>query len=549
MRKQLLWLALGLGLSACAANPQPQFPNGRLDTSKACAEWRWIGVSRPGAQCPDVSGWTVRPLFAQLAPSQQEWLCDGEEQASEKVPGPEVIRELNRFCVYEIADRKKSLKQLPFPPAVSADLVRFDQDCAALALTDTYQVAETWMPDTEAFLARAGHPRRPLEINNRLGVRLAFLDTEPTGVGLPKRSRNSLHGFILAHLAQQMVCNGEATGNCAAQVTTRLAMPIIEFNPKHPQANRIDKERGGFLGMQSDLAEAIRKEVDSWLPERKSQRHLVLNLSMAWDGALFGGLNEEQVSDMRAGTQAVYQALRYAAGYDVLVLAAAGNQKQDPCVNFGPLLPAAWERGAPEADCRDSPQAPLVYAVGGVQADGSPLANSRPGGMPRRVAYGETEVFTGSSVATAVVSSIAAVVWDTNPDWSSDQVMRFLDGTENEPPRLRADATGTRQTLKASSIAKNTGLKADFWFPDPLTLQTAPAVRRLSLCSVLQQDCSPPATSLFVPAAVHALETRAGEAPDASHHKDQMKGSCQPWLFPQPEFDPCPTCPPPRPGS
>src|SRR5688572_920677 len=56
MRKQVLWLALcaGLGLSACATSLRPQAPEAPVDASKACANWRWIGISRPGARCPDV---------------------------------------------------------------------------------------------------------------------------------------------------------------------------------------------------------------------------------------------------------------------------------------------------------------------------------------------------------------------------------------------------------------------------------------------------------------------------------------------------------------
>src|SRR5688572_4995973 len=139
MRKHFLWLALctGFGLSACATG-RPQAPTAPLDTTKACASWRWIGISRPGAQCPDAPGWTVRPLFPQLAPIEKEPECPEDGPPLDDVPDPKVIRELNRFCVYEIADWKKSPKKTPFPPTASAELVRIDQDCAALSLAETY---------------------------------------------------------------------------------------------------------------------------------------------------------------------------------------------------------------------------------------------------------------------------------------------------------------------------------------------------------------------------------------------------------------------------
>jgi hypothetical protein len=545
MRRHFLWLALctSLGLSACATG-RPPAPTAPLDAAKACAAWRWIGVSRSGAQCPAVPGWTVRPLFPQLA-SIQPPECPGDKPPLKGVPDPELIRELNRFCVYEIAEPKRLMKRLPPPPTTSPDLVRIDQDCAGLSLSERYLEARSWKaaPDPEELLAQAGKPREPLPIDGQRGVRLAFLDTQPTFEDVPLHQGRSPHGFTLAKIAQELVCapapkEPEPYKHCAAQITTRLALPILEFNAKDSKANRIDLERGGFLGMQSDLAVAIRQEVDRWLAQRteRSQRHLVLNLSLAWNGQLFGGLTGEQIAEMKAGTQAVYRALQYAAGFDVLVLAAAGNQQLEPCLNFGPLLPAAWEEGTPlERDC-DTPEQPparLLYAVGGLQADGTPLANARPGGMPQRAAYGKTKVFEGSSVATAIVSSIAAVVWDTFPHLSSQEVMAYLDRSQ-EDLRVRNDPLA---------------LQADFWFHtrDPITLrvndEAPPPVRRLSLCAALTTACqenpcpplpdcgerlSPPRRSLVPPSE-----------PGAN------RGSCAPWTLPQPAILPCPACEPP----
>ncbi|MFL6203529.1 MAG: hypothetical protein ACJ76J_30550 [Thermoanaerobaculia bacterium] len=556
MRKQLLWLALcsGLLLSACATGrPQAAAP---IDTAKACASWRWIGISRPGAQCPDVPGWTVRPMFPQLAPVEGEQKCPDDKRPEDvtdstilslssqrgpvqpepesecpywpplkDVPKPEVIRELNRFCVYEIEGWRKFLKKIPLPPAANAELVRIDQDCAALSLSERYLDAKSWKtdPDPEKLLAYAGRPSASLRMgDDERSVRLAFLDTEPTSEVVPMKQGHSPHGFTLAKLAQELVCSPEPDEQepyrrCAAQITTQLALPILEFNAKYPKGNVTDLVRGGFVGMQSDLAVAIRKEVQSWLDQRteRSQKHLILNLSLAWDGRYFGGLNGEQIADMQAGTQAVYRALQYAAGFDVLVLAAAGNQKNEPCVNFGPLLPAAWEETPPREKCCGQPEekpVPLVYAVGGVQEDGSPLDNARPGGMPRRVAYGKTKVFEGSSVATAIVSSIAAAVWDDDPSLKSWEVMGLLDGvTGAELPRM-----------------------ADFW--SSANTPVAPPVRRLSLCSVLQQPCSPEAFAAPL----------AGDLHQAGIPKLSTKGSCQPWLLPQPDILPCPACDPPK---
>jgi hypothetical protein len=517
MRKlRIVWLVccLAIGLNACATFESSRRPS-HPDTVKACAEWRWIGISQPEAPCPEVPGWTVRPMFPQLSPVPPSGdLC--EEQESKRYRRQiDAVRDLNRFCVYEIKNQKKKLQDLALPSAASAGLVRLDQDCAALSLTAA-ETDKIWKPESSDFLARVGKPSpsTPLRIENRPEVRLAFLDTQPTGDGAPAVSGNSPHGYTLAHIARQMICDPNDQSRCAARITTRLALPIIKFNAKSPKLSEIDPKNGGFLGMQSDLATAIIDEVRSW-QQQNSQRHLVLNLSMAWDGELFGGLDEEQITEMRAGSQAVYKALQYAAEFDVLVLAAAGNQKRDPCTNFGPLLPAAWEKEAPHASCHENAQ--LLYAVGGLQSNDTPLDNARPGGMPRRVAYGEAAIFSGSSVATAVASSIAAVVWSAFPDFDSHKIMAILDDSG--------------QTL----------FPADFWFSG--ASKSAPMAHKLTLCDALRQACGDNHTL-----AICNIQCDPVTLPESSKlfgkpaKKVIWKGSCQPWLFPQPE-DPIRACP------
>lgn len=520
MRKRLLfgfatWLAIG---SSACTTMQPARPH--LETAKACTEWRWIGISRPEVRCPEVPGWTVRPLFPQLASS---WSC-GEKESG---PTPELIRELNRFCVYETTKSGKGPRDLPFPPSASDDLVRFDQDCAAIATTDRELDAQDRRGDQDLLRPQQS---QPIDIGNPAGVRLAFLDTQPDGVGVPSRPGNSRHGFTLAHLARQLLCAPGSNTHCAAQITTRLALPIVAFDPVTRKNNVIDPVGGGHIGMQSDLAEAIRDEVDDWRAAN-AQRRLVLNLSVAWDGNLFDGLGREEIAQMQAGTQAVYYALEYAAAFDVLVLAAAGNQRVEPCDNYGPLLPAAWEKAPPRnGTCpRKYPDTPLVYAVGGVYPGGQRLANARPGGMPRRAAYGETPVllsvnpdqidetriYSGSSVATAYASAVAAAVWSADPGLSPAEVMERLDSKGPELPWM-----------------------ADFWSGD----EPRPAVRMVSDCAVMNNACggSP------CPVRLQCSPLGQDVAPPPLGVEVSSLGSCQPWLHPQPDDPPClnPNCPP-----
>jgi hypothetical protein len=528
-RPHLFWLAaLALGLGACASAKAPRLDT--LDTAAACADWRWIGISQPDAQCPGVTGWTGRPMFPQLAPPPPE--CS-QNPLAPRAPAAKVLRELNRFCVYE---RANAHGRKPFPTAGSMGLVRVDQDCAALSVSGVSGVsagpnlaatikASIKGPQTEDFFAQAGKPRVPLKIDNWLGVRLAFLDTEPTRVGVPETMGNSAHGYILSHIARQLVCTPEPIDHCAVQIATRLALPIQKFDPRSLSRTRIDREQGGVIGTQGDLAEAIRNEVDAWR-SAKAQQHLVLNLSVAWDGRLFGGLDEAQIAEMRAGTQAVYRALEYAAGYDVLVLAAAGNQKREPCEGTGALLPAAWESGGRET-CGGSPR-PLIYAVGGVDSGGNPLLNSRPGGMPKRSAFGEVKdwKFSGSSISTAVVSSTAALVWDSFPDLDSHGVMEILDGGGEDlsyPP--------------------------DFWFGSAAPpVAPFPQARRVSLCATLRAACDRHPDK---PCPLRAAcERWSPSQADLTRPATEILGlgSCQPWLATQPEDDPCLACIKPPPG-
>jgi hypothetical protein len=522
---------LAIALCGCATHNVK-----RPENTSACTDWRWIGItSGPEVACPRVPGWQVTPLFDE---ARQPANYYGLPQRASG-PSPEkVARELARFCVYEIADKGRKLSDLPFPPATSTDLVRFDQDCAALAASSDSKPKPApwpWEPHSERFLAQAGKPAAPLVVDGPPRVRLAILDNHPTGTGAPTWQPGlRQHGYTLAHLARNLVCPTGSSQRCAAQITTRLALPIVEFDPKNPKRYRTDEIHGGYLGLQSHLAQAIRDEVDAWQRDRQSEdgpQHLVLNLSLAWDGSFFGGLDAGQRCELRAGTQAVYRALEYAASFDALVLAAAGNQKHEPCSNRGPLLPAAWEKGSsPGESCNEPPQAPLVYAVGAVGSDGRPLGNARSAAMPRRAACGEnaivpsekpgqpTALYSGTSMSTAVASSIAAVVWSFFPGIDSPQrLMKILDGSGND-----------------------LGSAADFWFHDSLPLASpAPSVHRLSLCEALKaacldQDslpcpvssCDPwtPESSLDLPEMINTL------AP----------GSCTPWIYPQPEDPPCP---------
>lgn len=534
MRRLLLpwfaaWIAFGLG--ACGTVRQSAI------SKPACAEWQWIGIkSQPEDPCPEIQGWEESPLFepraAAATPNPDAYRY--KQEVRRATPDPTVVTELKRFCTYEREPGTTS------PPASPGKLVRIDRDCAAVAVvadTDPATVTD-WEVFSRRFLAQAGGT--PLEIKNRKGVRLAFLDTHPTGdlahATRPESDLASEHGYTLAHIARNLICSPKDPNACAAEIRTRLALPITHFDAKSRERTGFDPANGGRIGLQSDLAEAIRAEVDEWagkLQEENAPQHLVLNLSVAWDGKRFDGLDETQVAEMGAGTQAVYWALRYAAGFDVLVLAAAGNQST--CEKDRPLLPAAWEQGAPREGL------PGLYAVGGVDSMGQPLANARRRAMPPRAAYGRSTVvsdsvgsttkFTGTSIATAVVSSIAAIVWDTLPDYKPHQIMDLLYRSGDSLPMSRTNPSPRL---------------ADFWSgAGTAAAAEPPAVRRISLCPALEAACKElgdrpgcPLQPKYSCAEWTPMQDLPAPPPPLS--------SCHPWVHTQPPIEPCPICDPPR---
>ncbi len=559
MRTRSLGLVLcaGLALSACATIHPARYSKDQAPAASACADWRWIGIKESSsAACPVPGrGWTVKPLFevATKAPDCCSEQCKevyGQQQQQQTrdqngIATADAVDELKRFCVYEAADPWKTPSHPPFALPQAAGLVGLDRDCATISPASHELTEQDLVNLSTRFLHEAG-AATAMRITKQRGVRLAFLDTEPTGVGVPPppEKGSPRHGYTLAHMANRLVCSPEEPHACAALITTRLALPIRKFDPERRSGTDIDTLRGGGIGMQTDLAEAIEAEVNDWrnhLANEDAPQHLVLNLSLGWDPAQVEGLDADLITKLQTGTQAVYRALQYAKSLDVLVLAAAGNKRDCPVPSEGPLLPAAWESDAPMGRSPNS-QTPLVYAVGGVGNDNSPLYNARDRGMPKRVAYGEsgvlaagegegfrsTWIYTGSSVATAVVSSAAAFVWDSLSEPNSAEVNSTLVGsTEVSSADVmdRVDASGESLTFTA-----NFGYGA------------GAAVRKISVCKALLTACG---------SAPCVEELKGCPRPDADvamekvvvHYESSSSSTyCHPWVVPQPDDPLCPFC-------
>jgi hypothetical protein len=559
-------------------------------------KWRVVGLRRSStAACPEVPDWPAEDWLAQTL-REPRGECQQSEQSkrpqvdpSQVIAAAPVLHDLglDRFCVYTY--RGAINPPPPFPKSVPGLASAANGQMALVPSSD---------PDTESAHIFAGHfldqtsgipvtlEDQPL-LTGRGRVRLAFLDTQPDSEVVPQSSAPSQHGYTLAHLAEQLLCQYNHT--CPIQITTRLALAHSTFDKDHPPAESLADSHGGNLGLVDELASAIVKEVLVWLPDSK-HKHLILNLSLGWDGEMLGELDKRRVSQLKPDAQLVYNAIRFARRSGALVIAAAGNRRGGEESKW-PLLPAAWELRRPSWVPFPFGHK-LLYAAGGVDWQGLPLPNYRRGGMPRRVAFGDhatvittsTEdtaaIYTGSSVSTAVVSSIAAAVWQQRPELGAAEVMKLLDRSGDSLPS-RADYYAWRDLWPISKWVK------------------APHIERLSLCQAVAQarkeagltpiqrcqtwdpekgaaDFKPLVTSTSytplpeqleqatLPAACNSASNPpprlfAASQESLSTLPEGDKSSCplyllpdmisQHWVAPQPDDPPCPGCtfvPPPK---
>lgn len=602
-------LILGAVLSSgCSWLTRPS----RLDIPKspavaaesACPSWRWIAVksaSEPDCPVPSASGWTAQPLFAvdlgayDRDPTRQEDPKPHEPRQGQRDPD-RVPPGLSSFCLYtHAAAGSQDQSRQVFRELIEArKLEHAAPDCAAIGT-----MAEPAASFEENLVAQAGGAGTEIPLAANPGappkVRLAFLDSQPTAGGLPTVVGNSHHGYALAHLARRLAC---PKGACLPRITTQLALPIVGFDPENPISTVRDEGKGGFFGTYGDLANAIRREVVAW--ESSGEQRLVLNLSLGWDGELFRdvpsvdgkpghhrkradetrGLGRKPDSGHAAPVLSVLRALQDAACRGALIVAATGNRTGGPQPGSGPLLPAAWETmDAPDAaTCskllgsetavRDAAgRQPLLYAAGGIRSEGFPLANSRPKAEPPRVAYADhaavtdgagqpTATYTGSSVASAVIATIAATVWHHGPSRTRADLMQDLHQSGNCLER-KADfghATAAKEVrritlcraLKACA-ATGDGCPAPpdcpWWTRQPpsLTAWLGTITPDVTLDADQLISSRPPTTGCNATKLYHPPP--AGAIPANPCPYDQFHDvTAHSWLSPQPEDPPCPTC-------
>lgn len=498
-----------------------------------------VGRVQPGAVCPPPaagSAWVHQRLFDGLAPQLPAVLAP--------------------FCVYTWTGAgAPDLGKLPSYQG-QAPGQWLDPDCmsvAGMAPFDNAMAAIT--PELEqSFFAQIEAPigLPPAPGNTGAGVRVAVVDAWPD-VG---KIGNFEHGFAMAAIARRVACGGASFAPCFMRPSPHLALDLVAPDVRNPVY-------GGFFGYQTRLARAIAEAVFA-RAALTPQDKLVINLSVGWDDRYNirpGGLPSEAVNAVRA-------ALEHAACQGALAIAAAGNAGSGPAPGSGPVYPAAWEQ-TPAPACAGPVTRPLVYAVGGVDGRDMPIANTRPGGRPTLaapafvvpgvMANGTTNVisgpFTGTSVAAAITSGVAASVWNRNGGLRPDQVMGLLRGSAVNTPDTADFCLGPSCGLvarisqcRALEAVMGTALscvKIPFaggvnpvWSPsDRATIQSL-SVATYDGQNLLTLDtpaaCSSP---IFIP---FGLASYPGTWPCPS---EQLPNSIEaPTVGPQPPPDPCPAC-------
>jgi hypothetical protein len=469
---------------------------------------RWIGTAQ---SCTAPRGWTPAPLFG-----------------SAGLPAP-----LARLCVYTWVGANA-------PSDAEVDAL-FDTSGASEMTEDvpvtlqsapfSSQEAALFAGLRGALLAQVGDVSLMPSLTAQPRVRIVVIDSAPDAPAHQIRRGASRHGDTLAHLIEDLVClpsqSPRGLRACAAEVTTALALP-------------------GGTGTLSELARAIERAVVTWQSDRhrapsSTPERLLLNLSLGWENA--PGIADCAAVPHRPEAppaRAVRGILTHAARAGALIVAAAGNDSGGPAPRTGLLCPALYQAVPGDAAGTRS----LVVAVSGVDYRDHPLETARPLGITGIAALGLGGVawdpadpvppqLTGSSVATAVVSAVSALVWAYQPTWKPNEITEAVYnggidvGKANACPielgACRSHRTSTCGALNAAGAA----------------LSCVPAAP--------QSSSSPP-----LPVEVAELEAAFASS---SPHNGSVSGppvttprqaaptlQLRPWVGPMPIAETCPVC-------
>lgn len=388
----------------------------------SCGARTWVGRIE-GSSCPAGSvgrdgRWALRDANANTQNSQ---LCRYEwKGTADSMPDAEALASLG----------------------ANPTVQRLAPDCEIVAAS-AQAIEVTWPGLERAFykqierlavLPEGQHPGAP--------VRVEIIDsavTRRTPDGEPSFGRLP-HGRAMGQIVRKLACPSPDT-SCRADVASTLALPLVVT----PAGVARDADSGGYFGSLGDLASAIEEAVEDWQTHARDHR-LVINLSLGWERS-HGGDYVTSPNELEAPVRAVWDAIARARCLGAAIIVATGNRTEGPDAVDGPLYPAGWAtKPTPtESVCASlgvEPEPgyaagePLVFAAGGVESNDADLGLSRKNARPELVApaahavvaaiEGHSTLQTGTSVAAAVTSAVAAVVWSYRPELSADEVIEFV---------------------------------------------------------------------------------------------------------------------------
>ena len=302
-----------------------------------------------------------------------------------------------------------------------------------------------WMPRLPVFPATGSLPTAGPFL-----IEVSLIDTSPDSgpwLRFPTEGVDP-HGRGMGMLITDVLCPAgiyDATSGCPHLIRSYQAIP---------EARALGARTLSSAGLMTRVAQRI-VEATQQSPGRRG----IINLSL-------GGLPRYALIDpggddvlaWREATVALQAALNYASCNDMIVIAAGGNDEAASGVprdfwEEGALYPAAlatteaWTCGQPVPGVTAPGRGvPLVYAASGVDARDRAVPTTRDGSRARLAgpafATGvenpadyvvsdpeELPLYTGSSVAAADVSAVAALVWAYAPSLSPAEVMGIVESS------------------------------------------------------------------------------------------------------------------------
>lgn len=569
--RSALSILLTLTAAACAepsgaADPEPNSLRAASNEDPECLGNLAVGWTAE-AQCPALGDWKITELFAftsidSAAPGTARW-CRYEGGPGQTLSGmddPSTLHDLSQECIGVFAQTD-----------LQADM--------APDLAESFQER---IGDIE--LSQLAYPGGASAEDFRQPTMVAVIDTIPDSTQWPvskewdeweQADANSMHGIHMARIIDDIACPDP--DSCAVVIESHLGLPRAPIDPLDPNDDGVDPIRGGYGGTHGDFAFGIVEAVDSWRdahadlestpdPSKLTERMpLILNLSAGWESGIVGLVAGSEPGRVLA----VRSALEYASCNGALILAAVGNDAGH-CED-GPLAPALWEDnmapdhdrcmalGVDDSDLGRLP-GPLLYGVSGLgeldelMPGTRAFSNARVAAPATYVVAGNdpyTVPLTGTSVAAASASGVAALAWSFAPSRTPAEVMGLLynsgrqltetahtyPGSGDAPFVSRINACDAVQQVCDASSGCNLSLGCTASHGEAALaaaysqVVAATAVMEIEDTLLLTSEACSPLTC-------GAYEATSLDDPCTATESDPLDA----YVFPQPPDPPCPVC-------